>query len=619
MMLGGVPPTINGMSMRKPSVETWLPLAAVVSLWAALHGLIMFAGATFDGDLIGTDPYMRLVRVTELLNGGGWFDSVIERSNAPFGDELHWTRPFDVLLIALAAPFAPFVGFKDALFAAGVVISPLLHLAALFGVIWAVVPLLGNQRARLAAIVAIGQPAIILQVMPGQADHHSLQLLMLVVELGLLIRLFDRGRASDRPRLAAAAGAIAGFGIWVSPEMTVLAGLAVVALGLAWFREAITAKALRHFALAMIALIAIALLLERPPSALLDVEYDKISLAHLATAFAVLLVAAAFEWIEARPTPPPRRLLLASPAAAAAGAALLLAFPGLVEGPAADVDPRLVPLWLDLVSELQPLFPTTVSEIGWLLVAAGPIIITLPFVLATAWRTRHEPAWAAWAMLALCSVVYFLLALWHVRFMPFAGILIAIVSAEILGRVRDWLQRLRIPLLRRVAWAIAAPLFVVGSMLVGGIVIVSTADVEGAVEAAAVCDLHAAAAAIDDQPGSTNAVVFAHIDFGPELLYRTDAAIVAGPYHRNGRGILDVYDFFSSSDLDQSRRLAEERDTEFVLVCDTPNEAGFFSAGTPGQSLYERLIDDDAPEWLSLAAHGTEEERFRLYEFRSDR
>ena len=612
-------PTINGMSIRKLPVAIWLPLVAIVAVWAALHGFIVFAGTTLDGDLFGTDPYMRLVRVSELIEDGGWFDSVIERSNAPFGDELHWTRPFDVLLIALAAPLVPFVGFQDALFTAGVIVSPLLHLIALFGIIWAVTPLFGNQRARLAAIVAIGQPMIILQVMPGQADHHSLQLLALVVELGLLIRLFDAEHASHRPRLAVAAGVVAGFGIWVSPEMTILSGLAAAVLGIAWLRDQIPAIVLRRYALGMATLIAVALLVEHPPSALLDVEYDKISVAHLATAFAVLLVAVAFEWIEARPTPPPARLLLALPVAGVVGLILLFAFRGLVQGPVAAVDPRLIPLWLDHVSELQPLFPSSVSDVGWLLVAAGPVVITLPVTVISAWRTRHDPTGPAWAMLAILSVGYFALALWHVRFMPFAAIFIAIVSAEILGRMRDWMQQLRFAPLRRVAWAITAPLFVVGSMIVGAIVIVSTSDAEAANEAAEVCDLHAAAAAIDHQPGSPNAVVYAHIDFGPELLYRTDAAIVAGPYHRNGTGILDVYEFFSSTDLDQSRRLAEARGARFVLVCDTRNEAGFFRTEEPGAGLYERLVSDDPPEWLSLTARGTEEQRFRLYEFRSDR
>jgi len=609
------------MPAKRSRVEKWLPVLAITAVWASLHALFLVAGKSLDGDLLGTDPYMRLIRVTELIDGGGWFDSVIDLSNAPFGDQLHWTRPLDVLLILMAAPFTPFVGFRDALLTAGIVVSPLLHLVTLFAVVWAATPVLGSQRARLAAIVLVVQPAVVLQVIPGQADHHSLQLLVLTLELGLLLRLFDRDRLSESRRLAISAGAVAGFGIWVSPEMTVLAGLAVTVLGLAWLRDLVPARVLRYYAQGLTALVAIALLVERTPTDWLAIEYDKVSLPHLVAGLAVLLVALAFEWIERRTTADRDRLLRAIPVAGVVAAALLIAFRGLLQGPSAEVDPRLVPIWLDHVSELQPLFPTDWASFGWLLIAAGPALIALPYVLAVAWRTRHDATWPAWTTLALFFLAYFVLALWHVRFAPFAGILLAIVSAQILGRMRDWASLLSVPLLRRITWAIAAPLFIVGFMLIGGLIIATTSEAEAEAEAEAdeQCDLHAAAATINSQPDSTNAVVFAFIDFGPELLYRADSAIVAGPYHRNGRGILDVYEFFSSTDLDHSRQLAEQRDTRFVLVCDTKIEALFFDAGTPEQSLYERLVNDDAPEWLLLTARGTTAQRFRLYEFRSDR
>lgn len=611
----GQPSTINRMSTRIQPNVAWLPLVAITAAWLLLHGLIAAVSGSLDGDLLPADPYMRLVRATELLEGGGWFDSVIERSNAPFGDELHWTRPLDLLLIALAAPLIPFVGSEDALFTSAVAVSPLLHLAIVFTVIWAATPLLGSGRAQLAGALTLIQPAIFLQVMPGQADHHSLQLLTLVAELGLLLRLLDEQRASEGQRFALFAGAVAGFGIWVSPEMTVLAALAVTALGVAWLRVALPARRVTQFAIGMLAVIALSLVVERPPSDWLTIEYDKVSLAHLATAFAVLLVALIFEGIERRSFPTRRRLLLALPAAGAVGLALLALLPGLIEGPSAEVDPRLIPIWLDHVSELRPLLPTDVESLGWLLLLVGAAVVTIPVALGAAWRTRYEPGWHAWAAVALFATAYLLLALWHARFAPFAGVFIAIVSADVLVDLRGWATRLRLTQLRRIAWLVAAPLFIAGFMFVGALLIAGSTD---SAEASEQCDLQAAADAISRQPNNEGAIIFALIDFGPELLHRTDAAIVAGPYHRNDAGILDVYDFLSSTDPDRSLALAEARGARFVLVCDTRNEAGFFDADKPEQSLYERLIDDDPPMWLSLAARGTEEQRFRLYELRSE-
>ena len=65
-----------------------------------------FAG----GGLIDTDSYTRLIRVFELLNGADWYDQPFSRANAPYGHTLHWTRPFDSLLIMGAGLLTPFFG-----------------------------------------------------------------------------------------------------------------------------------------------------------------------------------------------------------------------------------------------------------------------------------------------------------------------------------------------------------------------------------------------------------------------------------------------------------------------------------------------------------------------------
>ena len=97
-------------------------------IWAAIQVLVLTIGATplLDGGLIGTDGYMRLVRVELLHETGAWFDGRIPRSNAPYGDTLHWTQPFDLLLLGATWPLTPFLGFEKALFWGGAFVSPLL-------------------------------------------------------------------------------------------------------------------------------------------------------------------------------------------------------------------------------------------------------------------------------------------------------------------------------------------------------------------------------------------------------------------------------------------------------------------------------------------------------------
>ena len=71
------------------------------------------------GELADTDCYTRLNRVVQLHETGKWYDPNSPRSNAPFGENLHWTRPLDVLLLTGAWLATPLADFKTACFGGG--------------------------------------------------------------------------------------------------------------------------------------------------------------------------------------------------------------------------------------------------------------------------------------------------------------------------------------------------------------------------------------------------------------------------------------------------------------------------------------------------------------------
>src|SRR4029078_11529146 len=93
---------------------------------------LAFAGRTpiLHGHLVDTDNYMWLGRLAARLDSRAWFDTVYPRLNAPFGHTINWTRTFDLALLALATPLRPFLGARDAVWAAGIVASPILHALA---------------------------------------------------------------------------------------------------------------------------------------------------------------------------------------------------------------------------------------------------------------------------------------------------------------------------------------------------------------------------------------------------------------------------------------------------------------------------------------------------------
>ncbi|MHC4521723.1 MAG: hypothetical protein ACYTAS_24280, partial [Planctomycetota bacterium] len=85
------------------------PILAGVILGLAVAALLIFAYLmdvmpVERGTLADSDCYVHLLRAEKLWRSGRWYDSVLDRSNAPYGDELHWTRPFDVLLLLGAVP-----------------------------------------------------------------------------------------------------------------------------------------------------------------------------------------------------------------------------------------------------------------------------------------------------------------------------------------------------------------------------------------------------------------------------------------------------------------------------------------------------------------------------------
>ena len=137
---------------------TALSVTVVLASVAFVHAVWWLVGdnVVVLGTLDDIDGYARLVRVLRLVETGGWFDSTMPRANWPYGGSLHWTRPLDVILIALALPVAAFTGFATALYWAGVMVSPLLHGLLALAVMWAARPLLAPPGAVIAgALTAI--------------------------------------------------------------------------------------------------------------------------------------------------------------------------------------------------------------------------------------------------------------------------------------------------------------------------------------------------------------------------------------------------------------------------------------------------------------------------------
>ncbi|HJN91487.1 MAG TPA: hypothetical protein QGF05_02020 [Dehalococcoidia bacterium] len=582
-----------------------LPYAALIVGWVVVHAALMFTTnrQVFDGELIGPDSYMRFVRVLDLWDGNGWYANAILDSNVPFGDELHWTRPFDALIVAIA--FVPhfFVGAESALYWASALISPLLHLGTLLLMVWAARPLLAGRGAFVAGWVLLPQVAFLLQNGAGRGDHHSLQLLLLVLGIGLAVRAL---RPQAPARWAWWAGIVGGVAVWVAVESLFMVAVMVVVMGAAWLRQGngrLTSNI--AFASGFASMIALALVLERPLGDLAAVEYDRISIAHLGFAAVLLLV-----WLAVRigsglglaSDVPRDRGLLGAGSGAAGFVGLVAVLPGIVGSPFADLDPRIGAVFFDHIRELDPLLPTDLRSAGQFLFALGSGVAALAFVSPWLWHRRHHDDWESWLLVAGLSLVFVVLALQHVRFTAFAQVPLTLVIAGAIMQFARWANANVAPTARPLAIGDALWVLVLGFPVLGvGILSAAGAEAPNDAHLPSNCALGEAAEILNDVDGvgDQRHVLLTSVFHAPEILYRTDHAVIAGPYHRNDRGILDVYDALRATDDAVALDVIARRGVDVIFLCPSQQEVAALDADDAPASLYSRLRQGEVPRWLT--------------------
>jgi len=105
----------------------------IIAFFSVIHLLYALLGPMniMGGVLFGTDGYTRLNRVQFIYEQGAWNDSIYPRSNAPYGESIHWIKPMELILLAGGIGLSVFVPFSTGLHVWGVIISPLLHILLL--------------------------------------------------------------------------------------------------------------------------------------------------------------------------------------------------------------------------------------------------------------------------------------------------------------------------------------------------------------------------------------------------------------------------------------------------------------------------------------------------------
>jgi hypothetical protein len=107
------------------------------------------------------------------------------------------------------------------------------------------------------------------------------------------------------------------------------------------------------------------------------------------------------------------------------------------------------------------------------------------------------------------------------------------------------------------------------------------------------------------------------LDFGPELLYRTDYNLIATPYHRNDQGILYDYEVMAAATDEQAQAMLEERMVDLLILSPESAERNFYAKTPDKTSFYERLIAGEKPAFLEeIDLSPDMKKSFRIYRIR---
>jgi hypothetical protein len=566
---------------RKAVFCAWVLLCAALII-AKWHDISVL-------NLSDTDDNLRLAQVRDWIGGQGWFDLRQYRLGPPGGLNIHWTRLVDLPLAALILIAKPLLGGAGAERLA-VAVAPLLPLGVVFGCIAAIARRLVAPSAYwLGLAYLVLAPFALGMFAPTRIDHHGWQL----AALSLLALALTDGAAR---RSALLAGAAIGLSLSIGLEMIPFLVIASIGFVGRWLSSTIRDDSLLWFAgaLAVTSVLGYLGFASHDNRQPLCDALTPIWLTLVLTGSALLCVMALCR----------HKSLAVLLALSGFGAAAIVAY-AFNHWPSCLVNlegatPELRHLWLDNVTEAQPV--TGQDPRSAIKMASLPLF----GLMGTGWMiwTRRGSR----AALTQC-LPYIMLSI--------AAVALIFVQA----RLTPAAQILAIPGVTFVAWRMLPLLQNARQMLVRVVGIVAVVFVPSGLPLAVAYDHWPKAQAIRTEASNSSAIsscespdafvplkslppatLLTFIDLGPRLIVNTHHRAVAGPYHRNGKAILDVIHAFNGNEQ-QARDSVKAQGATMILICPGLDEAQHYLRLSP-KGFYAGLAKGHAPAWLEAVDLG---------------
>jgi hypothetical protein len=543
---------------------------------------------------LSTDDAMRLAEVRDLLHGQAWFDLTQWRMNVPFGLSMHWSRLIDTPIAGLILLFRQFVSSSMAETLA-ISLWPMLALLAAWLAIGRIAQQLAGKKAGVIAVLFSAAGAVVLgYFLPGVIDHHNVQAALTLWVIALLVDMYTR------PRAAIGAAILCIMSVAIGFEVLPYALTAVAVVIAFWIvRGEAAVPAVRRFGLTF-AVAALAILVTftsaHERSSIVCDAYSGFS-ASLAMLGGLGLAASTL--VASPGLSPARRAVPIGVLGIGLFVLTVALAPNCLHGPYGSVSPKIVEIFLSRVQEVQSPLVNIARDwssfyYGFVYSAVGLAACILSVFLV-------EPEKRA----AAVTVAVFSAAAFAVMSVEVRGILFSVLVS--LPGLAAFMQRI-IERWTRPGWQGALATVV-------GLVLFS--DVSFAYEAAWGRELTQTQAEQDAAAGADSLSwycfgqksvaqlarrpkgrVVAFLDQGPAILAYSAHSVVAGPYHRNEKGILDTFDLLTKQP-DVGAEIARRRSIDYVSICRTSFDYSYYLSQSGPHGLLGQLNDNHMPAWLS--------------------
>ena len=436
-------------------------------------------------------------------------------------------------------------------------------------------------------MTALSLPTFI-QYRMGRIDHHGLQILMAVACCLFIIK------SVEKPKAAIFAGLFAGLGLYVGIESAPYVAAACIAFTLIWvFDEDNAAVRLRYFGLSLAATTLICLALSSPISRWTVPSCDALSVVYTQLTIVVSMVLVFLSAVGPKMKSPWSRFLLAAVLGLGALATTVGLYPNCLKGPYAEVDQRLVDVWLVNVAEAKKFHDFFREDI-----VAGTASITLPIMTLIGAFIYHKRTQQGLSLiprtLIVFMVVTFAAGMIQMRLMSFAGCLAIPLAAYLLATSMDWADRFKSMLGRvftRLGFIVLmAP---VTLPLIMVMFVDSDATETPAEQNELTCISQPTINSLNTLP---TGLAVTQIDLGAPILYYTEHSVTSAPYHRNTKGNVTAFDVFIEDEA-TAKSTVERINADYIIGCSEMNETNLLVTNFP-EGILAQLKDGYTPDWL---------------------